>query len=150
MESNSSVNEQEILDNLYRLFGEKVFKEMQNRDESIPAEEFFNNLMDTSLEFCVKISDSINRIEKESRNADVSFVPQTSVVEVPSQTIPGKRCPRCGDLCDDDSIFCSSCGAKFSEIQATPVPATIYCTNCGAKLDSDSIFCGDCGHKVEK
>lgn len=184
--NNKPVNDQAILNNLYRLFGEKVFKEMQNRDESIPAEEFFNNLMADSLEFCVRISDSINRIEKASKPADV--VPAQPKVEVKPEPVvavappqppqpQGKKCPRCNALCDDDSIFCASCGFKWPMVQPEPVAVPkpvvqpepvakpqpvnppmpvpsademkpLFCGNCGTKLDGDSLFCINCGQKL--
>ena len=76
-------NDQVILNNLYKLFGEKVFKEMQNRDESIPAEDFYNKLMEDSLEFCVRISDCINRIEKANKQENaVPIQEKTPVINV--------------------------------------------------------------------
>ncbi len=169
------VSEQVILNNLYRLFGERVFKEMQNRDESIPAEEFFNNLMDTSLEFCVRISDSINRIEKSKSSSVAPAQPKVAVSEpvavaAPPQAIQGKKCPKCNTICDDDSLFCTECGFKWPVAQPAPVaspkpvaqPAPIappvqpagelkplFCGNCGTKLDGDSVFCVNCGHKLD-
>lgn len=156
------VSEQELLNNLYRLLGEKVFKEMQSRDESIPAEAFLNNLMDSSFELCTRISDSINRIEEASKPKVV--VPEQT--EKVSQLSQGKKCPKCNTVCDDDSNFCSECGFKwpviaavppvFAAPQATPavqqpirVPKALFCGNCGTKLDDDSIFCTNCGHKVD-
>ncbi len=174
IENSQAVNEQEVLDNLYRQFGEKVFTEMQNRDESRPAEEFFNGLMFSSLEFCVKISDSIKRLEKQNAPVEPPVAPVNNIpdlpkpqdigatqVIIPTEENPRKNCPRCGASCNEDMRFCTSCGYKWpTATNESPVitmfapkaadeEKALFCTNCGSKLDPDSIFCVGCGQRVE-
>ena len=53
-------------------------------------------------------------------------------------------CPNCGKSVDDDSRFCSSCGASISVPQAT-AQETVFCPNCGERIPADSVFCPNCG-----
>ena len=128
-------NDQVILNNLYKLFGEKVFKEMQNRDESIPAEDFYNKLMEDSLEFCVRISDCINRIEKANKQENaVPIQEKTPVINVEPAKEPAPQFVAPAPI----------------NVQPQAEPKSLFCVYCGTKLDDDSVFCANCGKRVEE
>ena len=152
--------DQVILNNLYKLFGEKVFKEMQNRDESIPAEDFYNKLMEDSLEFCVRISDCINRIEKADKQENVvpvqekipvvnnepakEPIPQFIVSEPVKEPVPQFVIPE--PVKEPAPQFIVS---EPINVQPQAEPKALFCVYCGTKLDDDSVFCVNCGKRVE-
>lgn len=49
-----------------------------------------------------------------------------------------KRCPKCHEVIDDNTNFCTKCGYK----------AAIECPNCHAKSDHDDVYCSNCGTKI--
>ena len=51
-----------------------------------------------------------------------------------------KACPKCGNLENADSNFCTSCGFKFE--------SELRCPECGSKIGPDDSFCTMCGHKI--
>jgi DNA-directed RNA polymerase subunit RPC12/RpoP len=57
-------------------------------------------------------------------------------------------CNKCGTQNkDDQSVFCSRCGAKL--IRIIPEDSDIFCSRCGAKiLDRQSVFCDKCGSRL--
>ena len=76
------------------------------------------------------------------------------------------KCPFCGEINTDDSIFCIGCGNRigtdaefnfgfnktdskksdiFSAIQSD---GHITCPKCGELLEPDSIFCDNCGIRL--
>lgn len=48
-----------------------------------------------------------------------------------------KKCPNCGAIVSDDSLYCGNCGNVISQI--------IKCPNCGKEVNSDAKFCSGCG-----
>lgn len=48
-----------------------------------------------------------------------------------------KKCPNCGAVVSDDSLYCGNCGNVISQI--------IKCPNCGKEVNSDVKFCSGCG-----
>lgn len=53
------------------------------------------------------------------------------------------RCPKCNAPLEDDSQFCSECGAKIE--RQVEESHEKYCMNCGTKLFEDAAFCSECG-----
>lgn len=51
------------------------------------------------------------------------------------------KCDKCGNIIDDNYIWCPVCGTKR--------PKNNYCNNCGTKIEDDSKYCKDCGSKVD-
>lgn len=115
----------ENISSLYEQLGRVVFDSLRERDESVPAEQFFDELMFSAMSLCVAITDCI---KEEEENA------QPAVAE-----IPVTRMMVFTDDDDDDE----------DEDENEPLAPILFCTNCGARLDDDSIFCTKCGHKVE-
>lgn len=60
-----------------------------------------------------------------------------------------KPCPSCGAAIAQGSTFCSSCGAKLSEIAQQKESSTKKCPNCGTAIAEDSMFCGVCGTQID-
>ena len=50
-------------------------------------------------------------------------------------------CSDCGTEIEDDSRFCSSCGAASTS-------GPMLCSDCGAELTEDAKFCISCGSNV--
>lgn len=53
-----------------------------------------------------------------------------------------KRCTYCGELNEDDSLFCSECGK--------PIPQGRQCPHCGVRVSDNDAFCTNCGKKLEE
>lgn len=53
-----------------------------------------------------------------------------------------KKCPKCGQLLEDNQLFCSQCGTR--------VIVKKRCASCGAELEDDLNFCPLCGQKIQK
>ena len=58
------------------------------------------------------------------------------------------RCPKCNAPLEEDSQFCSECGAKIE--RQMEIPHEKYCTNCGAKISEDAVFCPECGENQDE
>ena len=60
-----------------------------------------------------------------------------------------KKCPTCGNQCNDTDVFCFLCGTKF-EVHKEPEPKKQmkFCMNCGKKLIPGAAFCMECGTPV--
>lgn len=114
----------ENLSSLYEQLGRVVFDGLRERDESIPAEEFFNELMFSAMSLCVEITDCIKEEEKESENPVIDDIPMTRMMA----------------FSEDEEE------PSPEETISAPI---LFCTNCGARLEDDSCFCTKCGHKVE-
>ena len=56
-------------------------------------------------------------------------------------------CIQCGQQMNEESLFCSNCGAKSPASEDT-TENSIFCTQCGVKLPDDATFCTDCGTQV--
>ena len=133
--------EEENLNRLYQKLGEKVFKEMRDKDNSISSQDFFEGLMNSAMEYCVEITDKIKLIESYKPTADT--VDNIGNFKV---NLTGKECKNCGNICEEDSVFCGSCGCSFVDTDAS---MSLFCTECGTELDADSIFCVNCGTRIE-
>ncbi|QZA87470.1 zinc ribbon domain-containing protein [Salinarchaeum sp. IM2453] len=61
--------------------------------------------------------------------------------QVSSQTPSDKSstCDQCGELVDDDHVYCPNCGEKVSQ--------RVFC-ECGDELRSDWGFCPSCGRRT--
>lgn len=82
-----------------------------------------------------------------------------------------KICPNCGNICNNDDIFCNKCGTKLNldKEHTCPNCGTQYkpdvdlfckncgqtlktlelkCPNCGTKYESGDLFCGECGTEL--
>lgn len=57
---------------------------------------------------------------------------------VKSVNSESRKCPVCGAENENDSNFCSECGAKLR----------IICPACGEELRTDSRFCDKCGYRL--
>lgn len=71
-----------------------------------------------------------------------------------------RKCPVCETICNDDEIYCFSCGTKLDGDDSTPmqeiVPLEdkptqkIACLNCGY-MNLDTLrFCESCGEDIRK
>lgn len=54
------------------------------------------------------------------------------------------KCQKCGSEIDDDSLFCSKCGAKVESV----VEEKFKCPKCGSEVTKDSKFCRKCGNEL--
>ena len=140
--------EEENLNRLYQKLGEKVFKEMRDKDNSVSSQAFFEGLMNSAMEYCVEITDKIKLIEAYNHEPD-----SDDIVNDDSVISAGKKCGNCGNICEEDSVFCGCCGWSFKADDDSASDAAdgalLFCTECGAQLDADSIFCTNCGNRVE-
>lgn len=79
------------------------------------------------------------------------------------------NCPHCGNVLQDDAVFCDQCGARVSGVpaetataapaasasQATPMSLTnpasgaVLCPGCGAENLPGEMFCAECGTPLE-
>lgn len=60
-----------------------------------------------------------------------------------------KRCDNCGAEISDNSAFCSGCGAKVPQLEATNISDFIKCGNCGNLIKKELKFCTYCGSAVK-
>lgn len=54
----------ENISSLYEQLGRVVFDSLREQDESVPAEQFFDELMFSAMSLCVAITDCIKRKRK--------------------------------------------------------------------------------------
>ena len=52
-----------------------------------------------------------------------------------------KKCPDCGNECNDDAKFCDDCGYAF--------PQSKECPQCHAELKLTARFCSECGYRFQ-
>ncbi len=64
-----------------------------------------------------------------------------------SKKILGASCAQCGASLEENSRFCSVCGAPVEKASGTSAKT---CTSCGAPLGEGARFCGSCGSPAEK
>ena len=57
----------ENISSLYEQLGRVVFDSLRERDESVPAEQFFDKLMFSAMSLCVAITDCIKEEEENAR-----------------------------------------------------------------------------------
>ncbi len=50
----------------------------------------------------------------------------------------GNNCPNCGDVINDEEVFCSKCGAKLKT----------ECPNCKTVNTIKNKFCSKCGKEL--
>ena len=55
------------------------------------------------------------------------------------------KCPKCGIVLPEDSVFCQYCGCNISEVCAAKEPKGPHCKTCGNEIPEDSCFCQYCG-----
>ena len=113
----------ENLSSLYERLGRVVFDSLRERDESVPAEQFFDELMFSAMSLCVEITDCIK--EEEAEKPAVADIPVTRMMA----------------FTEDEE--------EYEPEEEKPQAPILFCTNCGARLEDDSCFCTKCGHKVE-
>ena len=56
----------ENISSLYEQLGRVVFDSLRERDESVPAEQFFDKLMFSAMSLCVAITDCIKEEEENT------------------------------------------------------------------------------------
>lgn len=66
----------------------------------------------------------------------------------------GNKCPKCGAVVEESSVFCGSCGEQLRQIcsecsASSPVGAK-YCSHCGRKLYAFNSTCPKCGSRVQR
>ncbi len=57
-----------------------------------------------------------------------------------------KECPKCKDVMDINSRFCSSCGLDTT-IQSVEKNDKVKCSNCGVIYSKNTKFCPECGDR---
>jgi outer membrane protein OmpA-like peptidoglycan-associated protein/type II secretory pathway pseudopilin PulG len=57
-------------------------------------------------------------------------------------------CNQCGAALGEHEVFCTRCGARRSQVQASIVEKH-FCGKCGAELKPDLRFCEACGNRIE-
>lgn len=67
--------------------------------------------------------------------------------EFSSQNSSNRKCNNCGQLLDQDTVFCPSCGTKY-EVKFRENDGAGFCSGCGAPLNPDAAFCSGCGKKI--
>lgn len=68
---------------------------------------------------------------------------QQSHGQQPQQQAGGWQCPKCGNMCSEDAMFCMRCGTKKPEQAAGG-----FCPKCGAPTQPGAAFCMKCGTKL--
>ena len=66
------------------------------------------------------------------------------------------NCPNCGAILNEDSLFCTACGAKLEPAPAPapvkePAPAKYanVCMQCGTPRAGEELFCKNCGASLQ-
>ena len=66
--------------------------------------------------------------------------------------LKGPTCPNCGAPINEESFFCSGCGARLKEEPVVEEPAVsadvVICSNCGREMQKDMRFCTACGTPI--
>ena len=63
-----------------------------------------------------------------------------------------RKCNRCGELLENDDLFCHECGTKIEveedadQVEETIAPPEKKCIHCGNSIEADSEFCPFCGN----
>lgn len=52
----------------------------------------------------------------------------------------GRVCPKCGENCGENAVYCEKCGAKLLKSK--------ICHYCGKQNEEDAEFCIHCGKKI--
>ena len=64
------------------------------------------------------------------------------------------KCPNCGKILPDQSVFCDQCGTPIPKIAAEETPsvqgAFITCPGCGRQLAAGTAFCDACGTRISR
>ena len=97
----------ENISSLYEQLGRVVFDSLRERDESVPAEQFFDELMFSAMSLCVAITDCIKE-EEENTQPAVAEIPVTRMMA----------------FTDDDD-----------EDENEPLAPILFCTKCGHKVE---------------
>ncbi|MCL2187764.1 MAG: zinc ribbon domain-containing protein [Defluviitaleaceae bacterium] len=147
--SQASMNEQNAIkskiSDAYRKIGEASYalhKESNYDIEKITGMfETVTGYFQTLEENTAKLNGILNRYDEELK------------ILRPSPPEGQTACSNCGTAyIVSETIFCSGCGNKVSEVHAdvagaesTPQPV---CSSCTAKIIPGAVFCAGCGHKV--
>lgn len=116
---NSQINdEKKAIVNFYKQVGEKYYS-LYGTD---PQEEFKQ-----LCEFITAKNNKIAQLETEIRRI---------------QNV--NTCPKCGNVCSDTLLFCSSCGESLPKERSNK----LICNECGTELSITAVFCTNCGKKV--
>jgi hypothetical protein len=116
-------NEQQLLQGYFTALGQKYVETYEE-----PTDDVFAQLY-TSIKH--------SRAQMDAWEEDIERIKVS------------KTCPTCGEACQQDSLFCISCGTNLvtvDEIKST----VMLCTQCGVELNETAKFCTKCGQKVEK
>lgn len=60
------------------------------------------------------------------------------------------RCIQCNAEIEEDSLFCSECGARQEvEKEEQNVVSYSFCPNCGTRIEEGELFCSGCGTRQD-
>ncbi len=95
--------------------------------------------------------------DNASDKEEIPVLPEAEKEEQSSritEAVRGKICPKCGEINDDEDVFCLSCGYHFQEMTEPETvisdePSGRICPVCGTMNDPDDTFCLNCGARFE-
>jgi hypothetical protein len=144
---NSQVlNEERTINTLYIQLGQLYYTKFGMNTDTTPCDSDMKNnapvlspeeLNNEFTNICFQISEGFERIENI----------KSEIIRIKNTRL----CPKCGNECAADILFCSACGFQLPIIAPQMTTQTVevkLCPNCGNKFPEDAVFCTGCGRKL--